>query len=99
MHPVSIRNAVNGHIVTVGCVTFVFNDLEELMRELRRYLTDPQGAQKTWEGKIKEFYRGGFDAPEEEPREIIRPLGSTGGLAQRPDFAEPARGCDCERPL
>ncbi len=43
--PVNISFALNGFIATVGCQTLVFNDLDELLGNLRSYLQDPEATE------------------------------------------------------
>ena len=43
--PVKISFALNGFVAEVGCQTLVFNDLDELLGNLRSYLQDPEATE------------------------------------------------------
>lgn len=43
--PVKISFALNGFVAEVGCQTLVFNDLDELLGNLRSYLQDPEAVE------------------------------------------------------
>ncbi len=40
--PISITPALNGWIVQIGCKTLVFNNLQQLLDEMRNYYTNPK---------------------------------------------------------
>lgn len=68
MHEVTIRKVVNGYIVGVGCETFVFNSLTNLIEELGLYLTNPAERIKNWGPLLKKYHEmtsGEEDVPEE----------------------------------
>lgn len=46
MYNVMIKPALNGWQVEVGCQTLVFNDMSTLLKELEKYLKDPEGVEK-----------------------------------------------------
>ena len=50
---ISIKKATNGYIVEVACVTLVFNELEELLTDLRVYL----GEDKEGLAKLRKKFR------------------------------------------
>ena len=43
--PVKISFALNGFVAEVGCQTLVFNDLTQLLGDLKSYLQDPEAAE------------------------------------------------------
>lgn len=45
---IGITPALNGFIVVVGCQTLTFNTREELLRELRGYLENPEETEKRY---------------------------------------------------
>lgn len=46
MYPISIRPALNGWIVEVGCQTLTFNSKVTMLTELNKYMDDPEGTEK-----------------------------------------------------
>lgn len=53
-HPIALRRVVNGYVVGVGCMEFVFNSFDELVSELREYHDDPRAAEKKWLSTMEE---------------------------------------------
>lgn len=45
---ITIRPAANGFIVSVGCQTFVFENVAVLTSEIQRYLSNPEEREKHW---------------------------------------------------
>lgn len=43
MYDLTIKVALNGYVVRVGCQRVVFNDRELMLRALNDYLNDPEG--------------------------------------------------------
>lgn len=41
IRPLTIEPATNGYIVTIACMTLVFDSYDALLRELKRYLMSP----------------------------------------------------------
>lgn len=48
MRDVIITPALNGWIVKVGCATVVFENLEPMLNELRRYVRTPERVEKEY---------------------------------------------------
>ena len=48
MRPVSIEECNRGFIVKVGCHTFAFSRMEEVIANVSEYLRDPIGVEKLW---------------------------------------------------
>lgn len=48
MHDVSITKVLNGYSVIVGCQTLVFQTQENLLKELKRYLDNPEIVEKEY---------------------------------------------------
>lgn len=48
MRTITIRPALNGWIVDVGCQVIVFTDKEVMLKELSDYIDDPQGVEKRY---------------------------------------------------
>jgi len=46
MREVNIRPVLNGFVVDVGCQTLVFNDIEEVARQLVAYQREPAAREK-----------------------------------------------------
>lgn len=44
--PVKISFALNGFVAEVGCQTLVYNDLTQLLGDLKSYLQDPEATEK-----------------------------------------------------
>ena len=66
MHDIKIKPVLNGYIVEVGCKTVVFPSRKKLLRELDRYLQDPEG--------VEEEYRKKYQKPlGEEPQTLFGP--------------------------
>ena len=59
MREVKINKVMNGFVVVVGCQILVFQEKDELLRELGRYLADPEAVEKEY---LVRFGRK-FDAP------------------------------------
>lgn len=67
MQQVKINPVTNGYLVQVGCKTVVFENRENMLSELRRYLTDPDEVMKEYIEKEKEF------CPMSNVNEVERP--------------------------
>jgi hypothetical protein len=48
IRPLTISSATNGYIVTVACMTLIFEDRDEMLREIRRYLDNPVGVEQEY---------------------------------------------------
>jgi hypothetical protein len=46
MYSITIRRVVNGYRVSVGCMQFVFTDVEDLIEEFRAYHERPHEREK-----------------------------------------------------
>lgn len=46
LRQITIEAAANGWVVQVGCQRFVFESLSGMLREIERYLTNPEQAEK-----------------------------------------------------
>ncbi len=56
MYDINIQAVLNGYVVRVGCQTVVFQSLEDLLAEMRKYLTDPEQT----EARYREFPNARF---------------------------------------
>lgn len=64
---VTIIRLLNGIHVDVGCKSFVFNDIDEGMREIGGYLKDPHRAVARWKLMLpKDFANHNYDGSEME---------------------------------
>jgi len=45
---IAIYAAANGHVITVGCQTFVFESIDVLLTELGAYLRDPRRVEQEY---------------------------------------------------
>ena len=52
LRDVLIHPVLNGWVVTVGCQKVVFNDLGCMMSAIRRYLEDPEEAEKSFRESV-----------------------------------------------
>jgi hypothetical protein len=50
MHPISLQRVMNGYVVTVGCMYFVFNSFDEMITELQAYHDHTEETTKKWLG-------------------------------------------------
>jgi hypothetical protein len=48
LREIKINRADNGYIVTVGCQTLVFENMDTLIEKLTAYLKDPNTVEKRW---------------------------------------------------
>ena len=46
MRPISVNAVANGWVVTVGCQTFVYDDVAKLAADFQSYLTNPEETEK-----------------------------------------------------
>ena len=68
MHEIKIGYALNGYIVTVGCKTVVFESRKRMLKELNRYLKNPN--------KVEAEYMSEVEAPPlEEHQRLVRKQG------------------------
>ncbi len=44
--PITIHAVLNGWVVSVGCQTVVYQDRDQLVRDVDSYLKDPDGTEK-----------------------------------------------------
>ena len=49
MYDLTIKVALNGYVVRVGCQRVVFNDRELMLRALNDYLNDPVGVTELYQ--------------------------------------------------
>ena len=63
VYNVQIKACSNGFMVDVGCKTVVFEDLERMIGELRRYYADPDVVEKEYLGKERYRTANGCDQP------------------------------------
>ena len=47
---ITIKPVLNGYVVTVGCSEVVFTSRKKLVKELARYLKDPQAVEEEYTG-------------------------------------------------
>jgi len=48
MRDIGIRAVLNGYVVTAGCQALVFQDRENMLREIGRYLSKPEEVEKEY---------------------------------------------------
>ena len=48
MYDVTIKPALNGYVVRVGCQRLVFTDIETVLTELRTYLQKPEETEENY---------------------------------------------------
>lgn len=48
MRTITIKPALNGYLVTVGCQTLVFNSIETVANELIRYASKPEEVEQEY---------------------------------------------------
>jgi hypothetical protein len=71
MHEVRIQRVTNGVIVTIGCHTFVHNNIVEAMKWIEQYLQSPAVTMKKWKTVLQNWYNIQEELGQEEP--IDRP--------------------------
>jgi hypothetical protein len=67
MHDINIKRVTNGVIVTIGCHTFVHNNIAEAMKWIQQYLSNPAAAMKQWQAVVLRWYKLQEEANEQEP--------------------------------
>jgi hypothetical protein len=78
MHNIIIKRVTNGVIVTIGCHTFVHNNITFVLQEIGDYLKNPATTMKRWEPTLKSWYKiqeESEDAPSlRRNRKMLLPL-------------------------
>ena len=71
---ITIKAALNGWIVKVGCQTVVFTSKPEMLQEIGQYLADPEGMEKKYKDAVNAQHcwqegeaREGIDVPHPQP--------------------------------
>lgn len=52
-HEIRINSAFNGYVCNVGCKIIVFETLERMLQELKRYLENPVAVELEYRKKMK----------------------------------------------
>ena len=90
MKQITINAAMNGFIAKVGCQTLVFQSVDLLCEELKRYLKDPNVVEKEYIDKsinTKHTMGPAVNAPAEA---MIAPAATS--IAAQPAVPPPRRG-------
>ena len=94
IRPIQITSTTNGYIVTVGCMTLVFQKPFELMDELRRYLNDPAQIEAEY---VKQYGGGppGLNVPIEGHHQFATDMGAMSTRSPQdtlhPNCSDPVR--------
>ena len=73
LRDVKIVSVLNGWIVTVGCQRVVFNDMESMLGEIRKYLKDPCSAEKSYRNAVNAKHT--FEATEATEEIVLEDQG------------------------
>jgi hypothetical protein len=96
MHNIIIKRVTNGVIVTIGCHTFVHNNITFVLQEIGDYLKNPATTMKRWEPTLKSWYKiqeESEDTPslEQAQKGYEANRLAAGRLHIRPEFQEEAK--------
>ena len=92
MRQITINAALNGLIVNVGCQTLVFGTAEEMLRELKGYIENPQMTERRY---MRQFAKGDEKRAEEVSRKMSEQCANASNRAHSAAAAIGYSGGDC----
>jgi len=78
---IKIKPVLNGYRVKVGCVEVIFDSRKKLLKELKRYLKNPDKVEEEYQRKVNSIRDSGIGSLDTSQWHILNTGTESSGLA------------------